>query len=147
MVTSNRQRVDTQVMVPDKEFQSPFLYYQSESWRPEHQQGSINTVHHSWYQGQFNMKLLLSGTTPHVCTLCLLDVTAPDLPPLYLHTASNQILEVKMTWQRSQEITQCISTYRQSNYYTFCITYIRLNTVGTTERVSPLWETKVQPQN
>jgi len=34
-VTSSRQRVDTQGVVPDEESQSPFLYYQSKGWRPE----------------------------------------------------------------------------------------------------------------
>jgi len=35
-VTSGRQTVDTQGAVPVEESRSPFFYYRSESWRPEH---------------------------------------------------------------------------------------------------------------
>jgi len=39
-------------------------------------------------------ELLLLGTAPRVSILCLPDVTARDgLPSLYLHTASDQILD------------------------------------------------------
>ena len=47
------------------------------------------------------------GHCPCVSTLCLPDVTAhahmtnlPDLPPMYLHAASDQILEVEMAQEQ-----------------------------------------------
>ena len=55
--------------------------------------------------------LVLSGTTPHVSTLCLPDVTTCDPNfQVFLHTVSNQILtawergQVKCTKGRDQEI-------------------------------------------
>jgi len=44
----------------------------------------------------------LSGTTPHVSTLCLPDVTARDQIPLAfsLHICILQILEVGTAWER-----------------------------------------------
>ena len=71
-------QADTRGAVPDKESRSPFLYYQSEGWRPECKQDSVTAVRHSLHQGQFNTKreLLLSDTTPRVSTLCLPDTTA-----------------------------------------------------------------------
>jgi len=44
-----------------------------------------------------------SGTAPRVSTFCLPDVTTrdvPGLPPPYLHTVSDQILEVRTGWER-----------------------------------------------
>ena len=39
---------------------------------------------------------------PRVFTLCLPDITAPDQisQPLYLYTASDEILEVETAWER-----------------------------------------------
>ena len=60
---------------------SSFLYYQTKGWRAEHEQGSVNTIHHSWHQEWFNTKweLLWSGTASHMLsTWC--HRTWPDLP-------------------------------------------------------------------
>jgi len=54
---------------------------------------------------------------PHVSTLCLPDITAynctwpnlPGLPPPYLHTASNLILEVGTAWERGYIMPKWIS--------------------------------------
>ena len=64
--------------VLDEEYRSQFLQCQSEGWKPENVQGSINTTCHSQRQGWVYAKqeLLQSGTAPHVVYLCLPDVTA-----------------------------------------------------------------------
>ena len=47
------------------------------------------------------LELLLLGTAPCVSTLCLPDVNAHDqIPPLYLHTVSDQTLEVETAWEQ-----------------------------------------------
>jgi len=60
---------------------------------------------------------------PHVSNLCLPDVTACDqisqsLPPLYLHTANNQRMEVGTAWE--QGYRHCIHT-KLPHYHTAMI--------------------------
>ena len=45
---------------------------------------------------------IMVGHHPRVFTLCLPDITTPDQvsQPLYLHTASDQILEVETAWEQ-----------------------------------------------
>jgi len=45
---------------------------------------------------------IMVGHHPHVFTLCLPDITAPDQisQPLYLYTASDQTLEMETAWER-----------------------------------------------
>ena len=63
--------------VPSEESQSLFLQHQSESWRPECYQNSINTVHRSYSRDSSmqNKNYIQSGTVPCVSTLCLPDIT------------------------------------------------------------------------
>ena len=68
-VMSGRQRVDTQGAVHNEESQSTFLYNQSEGWRPEHYQGSINTVRHSCLPDVTTHDLISQSFPLRICIL------------------------------------------------------------------------------
>ena len=61
---------------------------------------------------------IMVGHHPRVFTLCLPDITAPDQisQPLYLYTASDQILEVETAWERgyNQDTEACKAAHTQS---------------------------------
>ena len=62
-------------------------------------QGGIDTVRHHNARPDCKMRIIM---VPRMSTIYLPDVITqpnlPRLPPVYLHTASNQILEVGMAW-------------------------------------------------
>jgi len=66
-VMLGRQRVDIQGAVPHKESWSPFCSVNLRSWRPEHSQGSINTICCSQCQGHLDVKHELHDCTEKIC--------------------------------------------------------------------------------